>query len=237
MQATHGSPIITALEGTWAAIRKRHPEIPAAVVTAGSPQRGAAEGDALNGHHWPEQWIAGPDEAGRAAELSIAAELLQSGGEAVLEALLHAGAHALATARGIRDTSAAGNRYHNKKFVMLAEQLGLRGPGQPESVTGWAGCTLTGATSIAYAAAIEAIDKAAPPYLDGLRAGAAGAGGEDEDDGAARRAGRRQAVECECQPPRRLQLTIRQLEVGPILCGLCGARFRAPAGERQDAGE
>jgi hypothetical protein len=235
MQATHGSPIITALDGAWAAIRRRHPEVPAAVVIAGSSQRGAAEGDALNGHHWPEQWIAGPDEAGRAAELFIAAELLAHGGRAVLEALLHAGAHGLATARGIKDTSAAGNRYHNRRFVALAEELGLRGPGQAETVAGWAGCTLPAATAAAYAAAIAAIDEARPPYLSGLPAGGTRAGGEaEEDDGTARRGGRRQAVECECQPPRRLQLTIRQLEVGPVICGVCGEQFRAPGAGHQD---
>ena len=31
--------------------------------------------------------------------------------------MLHEAAHALATRRGIKDTSAAGNRYHNKRFV------------------------------------------------------------------------------------------------------------------------
>jgi len=242
MQATtHGSPIITALEGAWAAIRDRHPEVPGAVVMTGPvPGRPAAEADVLNGHHWPEQWINGPDPAGRAAALVIAPELLAQGARPVLEALLHAGAHALATARGIRDTSAAGNRYHNKRFMALAGELGLRGPGEPGTVTGWSACTLTGETAAAYAAAIAAIDEAWPPYPAGLPGPLPGPPASREaegEDGQARRAGRRQPAECECQPPRRIQLTPRQLEVGPITCGVCGRQFRATAGSGHQDGE
>ncbi len=39
------------------------------------------------------------------------------------------------------------------------------------------------------------------------------------------RAGRRLAAVCGCRPARRLQLTPRNLEDGPILCGLCRMRF------------
>ena len=49
-----------------------------------------------------------------------------------MEVMLHEAAHALAIRRGIKDTSAAGNRYHNKRFVALAAELGLRGPDMPE---------------------------------------------------------------------------------------------------------
>ena len=40
-------------------------------------------------------------------------------------------AHTPATMRDIKDTRAAGNRYHNKRFVALAAELGLRGPTVP----------------------------------------------------------------------------------------------------------
>ena len=66
------------------------------------------------------------------------------GPRAVVEVMLHEAAHALATRRGIKDTSAAGNRYHNKRFVALAAELGLRGPDVPDKITGWSNCTLTG---------------------------------------------------------------------------------------------
>jgi hypothetical protein len=61
--------------------------------------------------------------------------------------MLHEAAHALATRRGIKDTSAAGNRYHNKRFAALAAELGLRGPDVPDKITGWSDCTLTGQDS------------------------------------------------------------------------------------------
>ncbi len=71
--------------------------------------------------------LGGQDQP-RAPELFVAGELLAAGGRAVVEVMLHEAAHALATKRGIKDTSAAGNRYHNKRFVAPAAELGLRGP-------------------------------------------------------------------------------------------------------------
>ena len=129
----HGSRIITALEQAWAAIRARHPEVPDVVIVtgAGSNQKGLPEGYRLRGHHWPERWVTDPAEQRRMPELFVAGELLAAGGRAVLEVMLHEAAHALAVVRGIRDTSAEGNRYHNKRFVALATEMGLPGPSGP----------------------------------------------------------------------------------------------------------
>ena len=77
--------------------------------------------------------------------------------------MLHEATHALAAQRGIKDTSAAGNRYHNKRFVALAAELGLHGPDVPNKVTGWSGCTLTDATAGGYAEMTAAIDWARLP--------------------------------------------------------------------------
>jgi hypothetical protein len=90
--------------------------------------------------------------------------------------MLHEAAHALAAVRGIRDTSAEGNRYHNKRFVALAAELGLRGPDRPDKVIGWSVCRITDETAAAYAAAIGAIDAAGLPYLPGAPLIAAGGG-------------------------------------------------------------
>ena len=128
----HGSRIIAALEHAWAAIQDQHPDVPDVVIVtgAGSNQKGTPEGYQLRGHHWPERWVLDGQDGQRAPELFIAGELLAAGGRAVVEVMLHEAAHALATRRGIKDTSAAGNRYHNKRFVALAAELGLRGPGR-----------------------------------------------------------------------------------------------------------
>jgi len=151
--------------------------------------------------------------------------------------MLHEAAHALATRRGIKDTSSAGNRYHNKRFVALAAELGLRGPDTPDKITGWSHCTLHGqAAHDGYADVVAGIDAARLPFLIDLVSLArpsGGDGGEDQgDDGPgkpAKRGGRRMPVECACQPePRRLQLTPKQIEDGPIICSLCCAPFQLP---------
>ena len=104
----HGSRIIGALEQAWAAIQDQHPDVPDVVIVtgAGSNQKGTPEGYRLRGHHWPERWILEGRDEQRAPELFIAGELLSTGGRAVVEVMLHEAAHALATRRGVKDTSA-----------------------------------------------------------------------------------------------------------------------------------
>jgi hypothetical protein len=37
------------------------------------------------------------------------------------------------------------------------------------------------------------------------------------------------AIECACQPkPRKLHMTPKQIEDGPVICGVCGAPFEFP---------
>jgi hypothetical protein len=247
----YGSQIITALEQAWAAIRDQHPEIPDVVVVtgAGSNQKGLPKGYALRGHHWPERWVTDPDPAEhRMPELFVAGELLAAGGRAILEVMLHEASHALAVVRRIKDTSAEGNRYHNKRFVALAIEMGLRGPDRPEKVLGWSNCQITDETAAAYGDVISAIDTARLPFLPGghLITGGGGdgqGGGEDGEDGQdedkpKKRGGRRDAVECKCEPPRKLHITPKQREVGPVICGVCHEPFEAPDDSDQaEAGE
>ena len=245
----YGSQIITALEQAWAAIRDQHPEVPDVVIVtgAGSNQKGLPKGYALRGHHWPGRWVTDPAEP-RMPELFMAGELLAAGGRAVLEVMLHEAAHALAVVRGIKDTSAEGNRYHNKRFVALAVEMGLRGPDRPEKVIGWSDCRITDETAAAYADVISAIDTARLPFLPGgpfVTSGGEGGqgGGEDGEDGEdgqgedkpKKRGGRRVAVECACQPPRKLHMTPKQIEDGPVICGVCQAPFELPEPGRDEA--
>ena len=241
----YGSQIITALEQAWAAIRDQHPEIPDVVIVtgAGSNQKGIPEGYRLQGHHWPERWITDPAEP-RMPELFVAGELLAAGGRAVVEVMLHEAAHALAVARGIKDTSSEGNRYHNKRFVALGVELGLRGPDRPEKVIGWSDCQITDETAADYTDVISAIDTARLPFLPGgpvvTGGGEDGQGrGEGGEDGQGekpkKRGGRRMAVECACQPPRKLHMTPKQIEDGPVFCGVCHEPFELP--EQDDTEE
>ena len=234
----YGSQIITALEQAWAAIRDQHPEIPDVVIVtgAGSNQKGIPEGYRLQGHHWPERWITDPAEP-RMPELFVAGELLAAGGRAVVEVMLHEAAHALAVARGIKETSSEGNRYHNKRFVALGVELGLLGPDRPEKVIGWSNCQITDETAAAYGDVISAIDTARLPFLPAGRLVTGGGngqgGGEDGEDGQdegkpKKRGGQRLAVECACQPPRKLHMTPKQIEDGPVICGVCHEPFELP---------
>ena len=244
----YGSQIIAALEQAWAAVRDQHPDVPDVVIVtgAGSHQKGVPEGYRLRGHHWPERWVTDPAEH-RMPELFIAGELLVGGGRAVLEVMLHEASHALAVVRGIKDCSAEGNRYHNKRFVALATEVGLRGPDRPEKVIGWSDCRLADETAAAYADVIDAIDSARLPFLLdgalGARGGGGGqGGGEDGEDGQGKgkpkkRGGRRVAVECACQPPRKLHMTPKQIEDGPVTCGVCSTPFEAPDDDDQAEAE
>ena len=112
------SPILKVLEDTWMEIRRRHPEIPLAVIVIASGTDGK---QTRLGHHAPGRWnVAGEQRA----EVMISGEGLRRGAPGVLGTLLHEAAHALADARGIKDTSRQG-RYHNTHFKNLAGELGL----------------------------------------------------------------------------------------------------------------
>ena len=106
------------LEDTWLAIRRRHPEIPAVVIILAS---GTETRQPRWGHFASGRWQV---HDGERAEVMISGEALRLTPPEVLAAILHEAAHALAHARGIKDTSRQG-RYHNTQFKIHAEQLGL----------------------------------------------------------------------------------------------------------------
>ncbi|MEU1133351.1 hypothetical protein ABZ383_26440 [Streptomyces sp. NPDC005900] len=229
----HGGRIITALETAWRTLRGEHPDIPQVVMITGTARQ--LGGDRW-GHYGPDFWAVPEGKKDRASELFIAGELIALGGRAVLKTLIHEAAHGVAHVRGIKDTSGDGKRYHNKRFVALAEELGLKGPAEPMKTHGWTRCVLTEATAIRYAAVIEQLDAARLPYLGAPALPTAGGDGEDqgedgedgngtEDKPKKKRAGKRLAVVCGCKEPRTLQVTPKAMEDGPIICGVCGTRF------------
>ena len=116
--------MVAALESAWAAVRARHPEIPAVVIVvgAGSGQRPGT----LKLHHFAAlRWITNPTDdttaetTGESAtaegtagnegqplgEVFVGGEGLALGPVNVLGTLLHEAAHALADVRHIKDTS------------------------------------------------------------------------------------------------------------------------------------
>ncbi|WP_143053701.1 hypothetical protein [Streptomyces sp. 2112.2] len=230
LEPGHGGRIITALESAWSAIRSNHGDVPQVVMITGTARQ--LGGDRW-GHFGADFWAV-PQNGSRASELFIAGELIALGGARVLQTLIHEGAHGVAYVRGIKDTSGDGNRYHNKRFVAIAEEMGLQGPAESMKTHGWTACTLPTATAERYAAVIAELDAAALPYLGAP----AVSNSDDEDQGddaeggdggeekpKKKRAGKRFAIECKCDDPRRLQVSPKSVEDGPIICGLCMKPF------------
>jgi hypothetical protein len=224
-----GAQIIEALEAAWEDIRAVHPDVPGVIMITGTARQGKREMLTL-GHFGADRWRTTAD--GRLPELFLAGELLteQDGataGRRALETLLHEAAHGMAHKRGIADTSRQG-RYHSKKFVQLAAELGLSAPDKPHPTIGWSECTLGDETAALWAPTIARIDAAALPFLDGVRVAS-----EGTEEGKGGRSGTRRSAVCKCDPPRRLSITPKQLDSGPILCGVCREKFE-PADDEEE---
>jgi hypothetical protein len=256
---TTGSGLIAALEQTWADIRRRTPQLPEVVVVTGTGlSSSAVHIDAKWGHFGADHGVEGrPTEEGQGAaldfsaarrkpELFISGECLAEGHRQTLQTMLHEAVHALAHARGVKDTS-RGGKYHNRReFVALAGELGLAWPdGQrPHPVIGFSEVQLTEQTVADYADTLAYLRTAIRLYRDtfrrlGLLGGqgrdqgdAEGQGGQDGDgQQPTGKAGERFKVACGCQPPRSFWIRAKQYTPGPITCGFCGQDFQS-----QDAG-
>jgi hypothetical protein len=204
--------VVQVLESVWASARRRHPEIPdAVVVIASGSERGQL---AKYGHYAQLRW---QTAGGQLPEVLVAGEGLARGPEPVLATLLHEAAHGLADVRGIQDTSRQG-RYHNRRYLALAEQLGLQVAQAP--VIGWSVTTLRPETREAYADELAVL----APVLTMHRA--------PELPG--RRGGGSRYLLAACSCGRKVRVVRRTFDAGPIVCGLCGHPFQL---DDQDAGE
>ena len=142
------SLVVMGLEKAYEDIRARHPDAPPVVIAlAGSRSR--------RGHFAANRWER--NESG-VAELFIAGERLRDGAQGVLATLLHETAHGLASTRGIPDTS-RGGRYHNRRYKLLAEEVGLHVERAPS--IGWSDTSLTPETIDDYASDIGRVDRGA----------------------------------------------------------------------------
>ena len=135
------SRIIKVLEETWLEIRRWNPEIPAGVIIIASGTDGKHP---RWGHHAPGRWNVAGEQL---TEIMISGEGLRRTAREVLATLLHEAAHALAHARGIKDTSRQG-RYHNTHFKTCAEQSAWS---SSTTTIGWSVTTITPVTELAYA--------------------------------------------------------------------------------------
>jgi hypothetical protein len=135
------SRLVAALEGTWTAIRARHPEVPEVVIVVAAGSDPHARRLTL-GHFAAGRWQLTQPTSGQPAERAevlVGGEGLRRAPTDVLGTLLHEAAHGLAHARGIQDTSRQG-RYHNKRYAQLAGELGLQVAEQ--APVGWTATTV-----------------------------------------------------------------------------------------------
>ena len=200
--------LIAALEQAWTAIRSRHPEVPAAVVVVGSGSPSKASQGMKWGHFESHRWQAGTD---RLPEVLISGEGLRRPAEQVFTTLLHEAVHGLADVRGVKDTSRQG-RWHNKHFARLAAELGMTTT--RDDKLGYSPCTLTEAAAGHYRPAITQLAHA----LRGWRH-------PDTFDAGNGRTSNNNGLSCECECPRRLRISVKVFDAGPVLCALCGATF------------
>jgi hypothetical protein len=209
--------LIAALETAWAEVRSRHAELPAAVIITGS---GSGRPNALTlGHHAAERWRH-TGQLRDLPEILIGGEGLERGAADVLGTLLHEAAHALAEARGIKDTSREG-RYHNRRYKALAEELGLHV--EQDARRGWTTTSLPEGTACAYAHTIAALQQAITLY-------------RHREPARRRRRSSRNPIPCLCACGRRIAVARSVLRGGSIICGVCSQPFR-PATQRRDPAE
>lgn len=189
-------PIVDALNETLKAIRNRHPEIPNVVLVVGTSST------KKHGHFAPESWESKP----ATHEIMLSGESLARGPEATLGTLLHEAAHALAQARGIKDTSRQG-RFHNTKFKALAEELGIE-VAQAGNI-GWSKTDVPKATLIEYKAELATLRKALKAWRKPTMA-------------KVKAPSKNVRVSCDC---RAVTVPIKFFAEGGMECLICGSQF------------
>ena len=148
------------------------------------------------------------------------------GTELGFERLLHEAAHGLAAARGIRDTSRAG-RYHNRRFLALADELGLDHTADPHPSSGFSLVTMRPETRELYSGTIERLQLAlgahaaatSGPVLDRARNFRGPATRHGSSGGGVR-------VKAVCDCGRNVRVVPSVLSQAAIVCGACGQPFR-----------
>ena len=161
---------------------------------------------AVFGHHAPGRWQVANEQR---AEIMISGEGLRRQPRDVLGTLLHEAAHALAAARGIKDTSRQ-HRYHNTKYKMLAEELGIIVTFDP--TIGWSPTTVPDATAKDYADQLTALQAAMTLWRT-----------DEELAPTQRRNSNLIAAICPCG--RSIRAAASTLAEAPIVCTACGGLF------------
>jgi hypothetical protein len=211
------SALIHVLEEVYSEIRQRHPDAaPAVFVTYYS--------DTKRGHIWFDAWTR-TDTSKQLDEIHINSALFSEGPESVLQTMLHEAAHSINRTRGIKDTS-RGVVYHNRRFQMTAEEVGLVTEKDPTY-----GCLTPGlapGTADRFKPAL-ALLKTVVIAQQWFSPGSGAGKDDDQQDGDTTQGGdddqkktnRQIKAVCQCQPARIIRAARKTLEIAPILCAAC----------------
>jgi len=172
-----------------------------------------------------------PDLPDLAAPESLIGESSSAcGTELDFERLLHEAAHGLAAARGIRDTSRAG-RYHNRRFLSLADELGLDHPAEPHPSSGFSLVTMRPETRERYEGTIDRLERALGAHTEAI----SGQGDRARTfRGPATRHGSSGGgvrVKAVCGCGRNVRVVPSVLAQAAIVCGACGQPFQIDTGK------
>jgi hypothetical protein len=161
--------LLVALDDVYASLRADHPDLPRALVTVEEPHPAVT--------HRAACWRAGRFVTaagifeGRIAfgypspHRGVPRVLFGGQPAVILEVLVHEAAHALATARGVADTSRRGT-YHNTRYRDLAAELGL--DVAKDEKWGWSRTTPSAALLARYERQLAAVTAAVPGDKDQL---------------------------------------------------------------------
>ncbi|MGH3310908.1 MAG: hypothetical protein ACRDP3_10015 [Streptomyces sp.] len=172
----------------------------------------------IQGHHSELPDLAAPESL-------IGESSSACGGGLSFERLLHEAVHGIAAARGIRDTSRAG-RYHNRRFLAIAEEMGLLHPEEPHPSSGFSLVALAPETRRRYRQTSERLQRALKAYSAATETDTGGSfRGPAARHGSSGGGVRVKAV-CDCG--RNVRVVPSVLAQAPIMCGACGKPFRIP---------
>jgi hypothetical protein len=132
--STSLSPLLVTCEKVWKRLQEYNSDIPDVVIVIGSGGRRASS---LLGHFAKNSWGDVDEEI---HEVLIVAESLNRGADEIFNTLIHEAVHGIAHVRGIKDVS---NKRHNRRFAILAEELGLEPPLSPHPTLGFSDVKLS----------------------------------------------------------------------------------------------
>lgn len=222
---TVATPLVQSVENAWSAIQEVNSDVPDVVVTFGA---GLVSRGLKLGHFAANVWTHGDDDV---HELFVGAEGLQRGAASLMGTLLHEAAHAVAEARGIKDTSRQG-RYHNSAFKRIAEEMGI--VVEHDDSLGWSSTTIPDETAARYEGAILDLDASITAYRKGFEfmltpgpTGTTGTGTVRVPKVAPGRKSNNNGVSAHCGCGRKIRISQTALDLGGITCNVCGEEFTA----------